>query len=291
MKIAVAGASGVVGRALVPLLVENGHEVVGLIRNPAHAADLTGKGAHYRIVDVFDRDELFEALREIRPEAVIHQLTALGARNFADNARIRKEGTRNLVDASLAAGVRRIVAQSISWAYAPGEGPASEEEPLDLEAQAPRIATIHGVAALEQAAADMPEAVILRYGLLYGAGTWYAADGLMADLVRARKLPATDGISSFVHVEDAARAAALALAWPPGAYNIADREPAAGTEWLPAFAAAVGAPTPAVERGSARGERGARNDKALRQGWEPRYGSWREGFRASPGMTAKPSME
>lgn len=280
MKILVAGASGVIGRSLIPLLIEAGHEVTGLIRSLDQAAALERAGARSAVADVFGREGVFAAVRESKPDAVIHQLTALGARNFADNARIRREGTRNLVDAARAAGVRRIIVQSISWVYAPGGGPAAEAEPLDLEAPEPRRSTVEAVAVMEAAAAELPSHVILRYGLLYGEGTWYAADGWMAEQARERRLPATDGVSSFVHAEDAARAALLALDWPSGVYNIVDDEPASGTAWLPAFADAVGAPAPEVQTGSARGERGALNAKAVRQGWEPRYRSWREGFRA-----------
>jgi len=279
MKIVLAGATGAVGRPLVPMLMEAGHEVTAFTRDPAKADELRRLGARAAVVDVFDRDAVFAAVREARPEAVIHQLTSLAERNFADNTRIRTYGTRHLVDASLAAGVRRMVAQSISWAYAPGEGPAREEEPLDLDAPAPRSGTIRGVRALETAALDMPEAVVLRYGLFYGAGTWYAADGFVAEQVRRGELPATDGVSSFVHVDDAARAALLALDWPPGAVNVVDDEPAPGREWLPYYAELLGAPAPRLEPGSARGERGADNGKAKRLGWRPVWTSWREGFR------------
>lgn len=278
VNILVAGASGVVGRLLVPMLVQEGHRVTGLIRNPAHAAALEKAGASYVQADAYDREALFEALARVSPDAVMHQLTALQTVNMADNARIREEGTRNLVDASLAAGVRRMIAQSVSWAYAPGEGPATEECPLDLEASAPRLVTVQGVHALETAAAELPEHVILRYGLLYGAGTWYAPNGLMAEQARRGALAATDGVSSFVHAEDAAAAAVLALGWPSGSYNIVDGDPAAGADWLPVYADCLGAPEPRREPGSARGERGARNAKALRTGWQPRFASWREGF-------------
>ncbi|PYI55692.1 NAD-dependent epimerase/dehydratase family protein [Paenibacillus flagellatus] len=279
MNIVVAGASGVIGRALVPMLVEAGHEVVGLIRNPALAPVLEKMGARPVQVDVYDRDALFEAIRQAKPEAVVHQLTALGDRDFAANANIRTVGTRNLVDAALAAGVRKMIAQSISWAYAPGEGPATEEEPLDLDAPPPRRATVEGVYALERQTAEMPEHVILRYGLFYGEGTWYAKDGLFAEQARRGELAATDGVSSFVHVADAARAARLALDWPSGAVNVVDDEPAPGTDWLPVFAEAVGAPFPDARGGANRGERGASNAKARRYGWVPEAATWRTGFR------------
>ncbi|MFH5183545.1 NAD-dependent epimerase/dehydratase family protein [Paenibacillus sp. TAB 01] len=283
MKIAVAGASGVIGRLLIPMLVQAGHEVTGIIRNPEHADKIKEAGASFVQADVYDRETLIRVLAEASPEVVIHQLTSLQARNFADNARIRKEGTRNLVDASLAAGVHRMIAQSISWTYSPREGPAAEDCPLDLEAPAPRRATVLGVHALEVAAAEMPEHVILRYGLLYGGGTWYAPDGLIAEQVRRGEIAAADGVSSFVYTEDAAAAAVSALDWPSGAYNIVDNEPAAGTEWLPFYADCLGAPKPRIETGSARGERGARNEKALRHGWKPKFTSWREGFRHTLG--------
>ncbi|MBD2867139.1 NAD-dependent epimerase/dehydratase family protein [Paenibacillus arenilitoris] len=279
MKILVAGASGVVGRALVPMLVEQGHEVTGTTRTGNYAVELSRLGAQPVVLDMFDREAAFRVIRGIRPDAVIHQLTSLGARDFAEHARLRVEGTRNLVDASLEAGARRMVAQSISWAYAPGEGPAQEDQPLHLDAAMPRKLTVDSVHALESAVAEMPEHVILRYGLFYGPGTWYAPDGLMAEQAREGQLPATDGVSSFIHVQDAALAAVQALNWPPGCYNITDNEPAAGIEWLPAFAGAVNAPAPARRAGGEGWERGALNGKAKRLGWQPRYDSWRIGFR------------
>lgn len=291
MKIVLAGASGVIGKALIPLLIEAKHEVVGLTRNPIYAAELSRLGVQSEIVDVFDRETLFNVLRKTKPDTVMHQLTSLSARNFADNARIRIEGTRNLVDAAREANVRRIVVQSISWAYSPGEGPATEDTPLDLEAPQPRKTTIEGVSALESAAIEIPEHVILRYGLFYGDGTWYAPNGFMAKQVLQQQLPATEGVSSFVHIDDAAHAALLALEWPSGAFNIVDNEPAPGTEWLPVFADALGAPAPAVEQKIGRGERGALNDKALRHGWKPRYNSWRDGFQQLFGSSFKSSQK
>lgn len=281
MKIAVAGATGAIGQPLIRLLLAAGHEVTGFTRRPEKAAELKRLGVRAVVLDALDREAVFAAVCGAEPETVIHQLTSLGERDFGSNARIRIEGTRNLVDAALAAGARRMIAQSICWAYAPGDGPASEAEPLDLGAPPPRSATIRGVHALESAAADMPEAVLLRYGLFYGPGTWYARDGFMADQARHGALPATDGTASFVHVDDAARAALLALDWPPGAVNVADDRPAPGSEWLPYYAALLGAPAPERQPGAARGERGADNAKARRLGWQPRYADWREGFAAT----------
>ncbi|GGH10416.1 NAD-dependent epimerase/dehydratase family protein [Paenibacillus segetis] len=279
MRIVVAGASGIVGRLLVPMLVQAGHEVTGLIRNPDYIPAIKNMRGLPVTVDVFDREAVFEIIKEAQPEIIIHQLTALSARNFVDNANIRKEGTRNLVDAALAAGVRKMIAQSISWAYAPGEGLAKEDEPLDIGAPLPRLTTIEGIQSLESTVAEIPEHVILRYGKFYGSGTWYASDGYIAEQVRRSELVATDGISSFVHVNDAASGAHLALHWPTGIYNIVDNEPAPEREWLPIYANFLGAAVPTYQSGSSRGERGASNSKALACGWEPQYASWREGFR------------
>lgn len=284
MKIFVAGAAGAVGRLLLPDLVRAGHQVTGMTRSASHTAAIRESGARPLIGDVFDRDHLMTVITEVQPDVIIHQLTSLGSMNFADNTRIRVEGTRNLVDAALNAGVSRMIAQSIAWAYEPGTSPATEEVPLDYDAAMPRQGTIEGVSALELEAARMPESVILRYGMFYGPGTWYEPQGWMADQVRHNQVHAGDGITSFIHVEDAARAASLALDWPPGAVNIVDDEPAPSREWLPLYADLLGADTPLYEPGTSQGgwERGASNAKARNQyGWEPLYSSWRSGFAQS----------
>lgn len=219
-------------------------------------------------------------MKDIRPDVVIHQLTSLSDRNLQDNARIRIEGTRNLVDAALAAGVKRMIAQSIAWAYEPGDQPASEEDLLDMDALLPRKTSIDGIVALEQAVAEIPEHVILRYGMFYGPGTWYDIDGEMAKQVQNHQLLATDAVMSFLHVEDATYAALLALNWPSGPINIVDDEPAAGIDWLPIYAKALQAPAPEYQEGRQGWERGASNDKARTiYGWEPLYPSWRMGLR------------
>ncbi len=283
-KVLVFGATGAIGRRLVPLLVDYGHAVVGVTREPSRVPLLGELGAQAVVVDVFDRDRVFAVVRGERPDALIHQLTDLSARDLVANARLRIEGTRNLVDAARSQGVRRIVAQSLAFAYAPGEGPAREDVPFDLDAPQPRRGTVAGVASLEQAAVELDAAVILRYGTLYGPGTWYASGGAIAAQVRRGELEATDGVTSFVHVEDAARAALLALAWPPGPVNIVDDEPAPGRVWLPVYADQLGAPPPRFRPGVARGERGASNVKARRQlGWQPLFPSWREGFATALG--------
>ncbi|GAA2861166.1 dTDP-glucose 4,6-dehydratase [Actinoplanes cyaneus] len=282
MRIFVAGATGAVGRLLVPLLLSDGHQVTGTTRSSAGVRALTAQGATGIQVDVYDRPALTTALREAEPDVVIHQLTALGDHNLADNARIRREGTRHLVDATTSAGVRRLIVQSIAWAYQPGDVPAAEETPLDLAASGPRAQTVGGVHALETQAAEIDEHVILRYGALYGPGTWYRPGDRIGELFRSGGFTATDAVTSFLHVEDAARAAVAALGWPAGAYNIVDDEPAPARTWAPVFARTAGAPTPPVAPGRAPWERGADNTLArTKLDWHPEHPTWRTGFAAA----------
>ncbi|HRE49758.1 MAG TPA: NAD(P)-dependent oxidoreductase [Aggregatilineales bacterium] len=278
MKILLAGATGVVGRNLLPLLSAAGYEVTGTTRRPDKQAQIAALGGQPLVMDALDRDRVFAALETIRPDIVFHQLTDLAGRDFSANVRLRVEGTRHLVDAARAVGVKRMIAQSISWVCVAGESPACEIDPLDLDAPQPRRETILGVQALEQAVAEMPIGVVLRYGLLYGAGTWYDRDSLMTEQIRRGELTATDAVSSFLHVEDAARAALSAIDWPAGVYHIVDDEPAAGTQWLPVYARLVNAPPPLTRLGRQGWKRGESNAKARAVGWSPHYRSWREGF-------------
>lgn len=279
-RVLVAGATGVIGRSLVPLLVAANYDVVGTTRDPAKLGLLRELGAQAILLDALDRDAVFAAFRAERPRFVIHQLTDLSRRDLAANARIRVDGTRNLVDAARSVGVGRMIAQSISFAYAPGDGPATESDPLDLDSSSPRRDTALGVQALEVAVAEMPEGVVLRYGTLYGPGTWYSSLGAEGERVRRGERTATTGVASFLHVEDAARAAILALSWPAGIVIVVDDEPAPGTVWLPVFASAIGAPPPPIGGPGEQWERGASNAKARNElGWEPIYASWRDGFR------------
>jgi nucleoside-diphosphate-sugar epimerase len=280
MRVFIAGGTGVIGRGLVPMLVSAGHTVIGTARGDDGARTLQALGGEPVIVDVLDHDAVVEAVRGARPDAVVHQLTALSARSFDANSALRVHGTRNLVEAALAAGTRRLVAQSIAWAYVPGDAPAVETEPLDLDADEPRSLTVSGVASLESAVAELAEPVVLRYGTLYGPGTWYANDGLFADQVRAGRLPADESVTSFLHIDDAARACCLALDWEPCTANVCDDDPATAAEWVPLFAQAVDAPEPTTQRGRPDWARGADNHFARHTlGWTPRFMTWRDGFR------------
>lgn len=281
MKIFLAGATGAIGRLLVPLLVQAGHEVYGTTRSPSKTASITAAGGHPIVVDALDRDGLFAALAAAQPEVVLHMMTDLNDRNFAANTNLRIEGTRNLVDAALAAGsVKRIIAESIAWMYGAGDAPATEDEPLDVNAPEGRLRGVKAVQALEQAAAEIPISIILRFGIFYGPATWYARDGFTADQVRRGELPASDAVTSFIHVADAAQAVLQSLDWPAGIYNITDDEAAAGKDWLPIYANLLGTPQPPIKNGAESWERGASNTKARAHGWQPQYLTWRNGFLA-----------
>ena len=280
MRVFAAGGTGVIGRSLVPLLVAGGHEVTAMTRSANGGALLRSLGAQPVMADALDRDSVLEAVVQTRPDAIIHQLTDLRTGNGAANAALRIDGTRNLVDAAHAADVARVIAQSVAWAYVPGDEPADEQVSLDVAAAEPRSTTVRGVTALELAVHEVPQWIVLRYGVLYGAGTWYAADGLRADEARAGRLVANEDVTSLVEVGDAALAAAQALDWPSGAVNVCDDDPAPGIEWVQAFCAAVDAPAPPVAGvGRAPWARGADNARAREElGWTPRYASWRVGF-------------
>ena len=308
MRVLVAGASGVIGRSLVRLLVDAGHEVTGLTRRPERAQQIQTAGAHGVVVDAFDRDALQAAVAAAHPEVVVNQLTNL-PRDYDPRRlepdfyvvtnRLRREAGENLIDAAVKAGARRLVTQSIAMLYAP-EGPMvkDEEGRPATDAPPPFGETVRTVVAHEQAALAEPglEALVLRYGWLYGPGTWYGADGSVAELVRKRRIPVIPGVRgrfSFIHVMDAASATVDACQrGAPGIYNVVDDEPATMAEWLPVYARSVGAKRPrrlprwlvaVVLRKTLRradGLRGASNAKAkLELGWGPLFSTWRTGFR------------
>ncbi|SNS72694.1 Nucleoside-diphosphate-sugar epimerase [Asanoa hainanensis] len=287
MRIFVAGATGAVGRQLVPLLLDAGHQVTGISRNQAGVEAIRRQGATGLRADAFDRDALRAAVVAAAPDAVIHQLTDLSGADGAATDRLRKDGTRNLVDAAKAAGVGRFVVQSLAWVYEPGEKPADEATPLDFGAEQPRGAMVDGIKAMEDTAASLGTAVSLRFGILYGPGTWYAPGGPVAAALAGDQnarmlayLKADGSVSSFLHVADAARATVAALDWPSGPVNVVDDEPAPGRDWLPVLSAALGVPAPGPTPGQLDWARGASNDLARSRGWNPLHPTWRDGFAA-----------
>ncbi|HEX2043517.1 MAG TPA: NAD(P)-dependent oxidoreductase [Acidimicrobiales bacterium] len=308
MRVFVAGATGAIGRRLVPLLVARGHDVVAMTRRPENEEGLRAAGARPVIADALDPVSVRKAVVDARPDVVVHQLTSLSRagslrrfdRRFAATNELRTKGTDHLLEAAVAAGARRVVAQSYAgWPYAREGGLVKvEDDPLDPRPPRHMRETLAALRHLEEAVLGTEgiEGLVLRYGAFYGPGTSIAEDGDLVELVRRRRFPVMgsgDGVWSFVHVDDAATATALAVeAGEPGVYNVVDDEPAPVRRWLPELAAAVGAPPPrrvpaAVGR-LAAGEvgvslmtrvRGASNVKIKeRLGWSPRYASWRSGF-------------
>jgi len=305
MRVFVTGATGALGRHLVPGLVAAGHEVTATTRTPGKVAQLREAGAEPVIVDGLDREAVITAVLGAAPEVIVHEMTALASlrslrnfdREFAATNELRIRGTDNLLAAAAEAGTRRVIAQSYTgWPNERSGGPVkTEDDPLDPR---PIRSTVQGLAAIrhveEAVPAGAPEGIVLRYGGFYGPG---ASEPLL-DLVRKRQVPVIGGgtgIWSFIEITDAAAATLAAVdRGEPGVYNITDSDPAPVADWLPYLARAVGAKPPLrvpawIGRVLA-GElvvmqmttmRGSSNEKARKElGWEPRYASWREGFRA-----------
>jgi nucleoside-diphosphate-sugar epimerase len=311
MRVFVAGATGAIGKQLVPRLVAAGHEVHGMTRYEAKKAMLDELGAVPVVADALDPDQVAAAVGAAKPDVIVHQLTAIGAldmrhldRDFALTNRLRTEGIDHLLSAGHAVGVRRFVAQGVAGygAYARTGAPVKrEEDPLDPTPTLEMRETLAAIRHLEHAVLDArwTEGIVLRYGAFYGPGTSIAPDGEQSELVRKRRFPLVGdggGIWSFIHIADAAEATMAAIEHGSrGVYNVVDDDPAPVAEWLPALAQMLGAKTPMrVPRFVGRlfaGEtgvmmmtelRGASNAKVKRElGWRPAHPSWREGFAAA----------
>ena len=310
MRVFVAGASGAIGTRLVPQLIERGHEVIGTYRSPGHEERVRALGAEPVALDLLEWRAVRQAVLAAEPDAIVHQATALTNlsdfkhfdRSFAQTNRLRTEGTDALLAAAREAGVSRFVAQSYASArYERTGGPVkTEDDPLDPN---PVPAARESIAAMRHLdeAVTAAGGVALRYGVFYGA-----ANDALVEAVHRRLFPIIGdggGVTSFIHLDDAAAATVLALEHgAAGIYNVVDDEPAPAREWLPVLASVLGAKPPrrvpvwlgrlfAGEPGVVMGTeaRGASNAKAKRElGWELRYPSWREGFRAAyaPGALA-----
>ncbi|MGH2831961.1 MAG: NAD-dependent epimerase/dehydratase family protein [Solirubrobacteraceae bacterium] len=301
MRVFIAGATGVIGRALLPALQQAGHEPVTMTRSQEKARALRNRGIETFVCDVYDRPQLERTLVDARPDAMVHLLTDLPEdinmrrfeRETQSTGRLRVEGTNNLLWAAQAAGVKRVVAESIAFMYAPvGDLVKDEDAPLALE-KLPFAA--EPVAELERQVLDFG-GVVMRYGWLYGPGTGFRREGSWASNLRRRMLPIVGsgaGMFSFLHVDDAASATVAVLEYDrPALYNVVDDDPAPLREWVPVYAQAVGAPKPwhapmwvgrlaagrlAVEMMDEL--RGASNACIKRElGWAPSYSSWRQGF-------------
>jgi 2-alkyl-3-oxoalkanoate reductase len=305
MKVLVSGASGAIGRFLIPQLLEAGHEVVGLTRRQDKADALEALGARGVVVDALDRDAVRRVVLDAAPEAVIDELTSLprdydlrDPHLYDANDEIRAKGTPALHDAAREAGVRRFVMQSVAFLYAPeGDRVKTEDGRMWLDAPMPFRRSVRTLHDNEQRVTTDPdvEGVALRYGFFYGPGTYYDSDGSIAAQVRKRRFPIIgkgEGMTSYVHLYDAAAATVAALRRGRGIYNVVDDEPARLRDWLPVYARAIGAKRPLrvpvwlarLFAGGAVAEmatslRGASNTKAKAElGWQPVLPSWRDGF-------------
>jgi 2-alkyl-3-oxoalkanoate reductase len=318
MKVFVAGATGAVGRRLVPLLVARGYDVVAMTRSSGQEQVARAMGAEPVVADGLDRAAVMTALTRSKPEVVVNQMTALAGvtslrrfdKAFALTNRLRTEGTDHLVAGAQAAGARRLIAQSFgNWNYErTGSGPKTEDDPLDPAPPVNQRESLDAIRHLERTVvgANGAEGVALRYGNLYGPGTGFALDGSIAALIRKRRLPiigAGDGVWSFVHIDDAATAVVAAIdGGAAGIYNIVDDEPAAVADWLPELARVLHAkpprripvwlgriPSGEVGVSMMTRIRGASNDKAKRElGWTPAFRSYREGFATGLGVLPLP---
>jgi 2-alkyl-3-oxoalkanoate reductase len=309
VRVFLAGATGVIGRRLVPALLAGGHEVTAMCRTPARAEQARAAGADTAIADALDAEAVRAAVAAARPDAIVNQLTALPKRidprrierDFELNDRLRSEGSAILAAAARDAGVARVIAQSIAFMYEPGPPGTvhGEDDPL-LRSPATSFArTADAVKRLERTTRDFG-GTVLRYGYFYGPGSAVASTGSIVEDLRRRRMPVVGsgaGVWSFIHVDDAAAATVAALTAPPAVYNVVDDDPAPVAQWLPALAEATGAPrpmrVPAFIARLAAGEygvqtmtraQGASNERAKRElGWEPALPSWREGFTTALG--------
>ncbi len=314
MKIFLAGATGALGRRLVPILISAGHDVVGMTRTPAKADELRAAGAEPVVADALDRAAVMNAVMMARPNVVVHEMTSLKEMRNLKNLdgelavtnRLRTEGTENLIAAAQAAGATRFVAQSFTgWPNARNGGRVkTEEDPLDPDPPDAMTRTLDAIRRLEQMVLSAPglTGILLRYGFFYGPGTSLGEGGNIIAMIRDRKFPLVGdgaGVWSFIHIDDAASATRLAIEGaPPGKYNIVDDEPTEVSVWLPALAQAIGAKPPRHlpawlgrlvigEAGISMMTkvRGSSNAAAKRAfGWRPLYASWRDGFRRGLSM-------
>lgn len=307
MRVFVAGATGAMGKQLVPRLVAAGHEVVGMTSKEANRGLVTDLGATPLVADALDPDQVADAVGRADPEVIVHQLTSIRAvdlrhmdRSFAVTNRLRTEGTDHLLSAGKAVGVKRFVAQSAIYGFYARTGGAvkTEEDPLDPDPPRAMRESLAAVRHLEEAVlgASWTDGIVLRYGAFYGPNTSMTAGSEQFEMIKKRKFPLVGngaGVWSFVHIADAAEATVAAVdRGTPGIYNIVDDDPAPVSEWLPSLAETLGARKPThVPRFVGRmfaGEvgavfmteiRGASNAKAKRElGWQPAHPSWRQGF-------------
>ncbi|MCJ0950805.1 NAD-dependent epimerase/dehydratase family protein [Mammaliicoccus sciuri] len=277
-KIFVTGATGLIGTKLTKRLIEEGYEVAGLTTSEKGKEKLDNAGVKAYIGNILEYDTIEKSIGDFKPDIIMNEITDLKQVDMAANTKVRIEGTRNLVEAAIKHDVPHIQSQSIAFVYEAGDTLATEETSLDYDASGDRKITVDGVEGLEKESARLNKHVILRYGLLYGPGTWYGKDGMIYNQFINGEVTMTDGVQSFIHIDDAVETAIQALNFESGIYNVADDEPVKGDDWAKWYANELNVtPTLNIEP-AAPFERGVTNKKFKDQGGKLIYTTWKDGM-------------
>lgn len=259
-------------------LLKEGYEVAGFTTSQKGKEKLVDIGVIAYIGDILKYDTVETAISDFKPDIIMNEITDLRQVDMSANTKVRVEGTKNLVDAAIKHDVTHIQSQSIAFSYESGDGLATEDTPLDYNSMGNRKITVEGVEGLENETSRIKKHIILRYGLLYGPGTWYGKDGMIYNQFMNNHVSMTDGVQSFIHIDDAVEIAIQALNFDTGVYNIADDEPVKGDVWAKWYAKTLNA-TPDIEIESAPPfERGVSNEKFKKQGGKLLYPTWKVGM-------------
>ncbi|WP_204977334.1 NAD-dependent epimerase/dehydratase family protein [Mammaliicoccus sciuri] len=277
-KIFVTGATGLIGTKLTKRLIEEGYEVAGLTTSEKGKEKLDNAGVKAYIGNILEYDTIEKSIGDFKPDIIMNEITDLKQVDMSANTKVRIEGTRNLVEAAIKHDVPHIQSQSIAFVYEAGDTLATEETSLDYDASGDRKITVDGVEGLEKESARLNKHVILRYGLLYGPGTWYGKDGMIYNQFINGEVTMTDGVQSFIHIDDAVETAIQALNFESGIYNVADDDPVKGDDWAKWYANELNVtPTLNIEP-AAPFERGVTNKKFKDQGGKLIYTTWKDGM-------------
>lgn len=277
-RIFVTGATGLIGTKLTQRLLEEGYQVAGFTTSQQGKAKLVDNGVKAYIGDILKYDTVEAAIADYQPDIIMNEITDLKNIDMSANTRVRIEGTKHLVEAALKNGVKHMQSQSIAFTYEGGNTLATENTPLDYNAIGDRKTTVEGVEGLESETARIENYVVLRYGLLYGPGTWYGKNGLIYNSFIEGAVTMTDGIQSFIHIDDAVEVAIQALNFESGIYNIVDDEPVKGDVWAQWYADLLNVNPKINIQPSESHERGANNTKFYDQGGKLIYPSWKQGM-------------
>ncbi|HDH6541868.1 TPA: NAD(P)-dependent oxidoreductase [Staphylococcus aureus] len=272
---ALLASTGLIGIKLVQRLKEEGHEVAGFTTSENGQQKLAAVNVKAYIGDILNADTIDQALADFKPEIIINQITDLKNVDMAANTKVRIEGSKNLIDVAKKHDVKKVIAQSIAFMYEPGEGLAYEKTALDFNSTGDRKVTVDGVVGLEEETARMDEYVVLR---LYGPGTWYGKDGMIYNQFMDGQVTLSDGVTSFVHLDDAVETSIQAIHFENGIYNVADDAPVKGSEFAEWYKEQLGV-EPNIDIQPAQPfERGVSNEKFKAQGGTLIYKTWKDGM-------------